>query len=188
MRSVFHPTLKVPPPPDRCTDVIAALDPGPNFGFATYHPFPAVTGMNFDLYTWELGKDGHINVEDIIVGLCHVYEQARLLAPLSLDMNMYLIIEKFEFRKDDQLRDKIDFTAAEYVGVAKFVGWKLLDDHVIMQGSSEAKAFWTDDKLRALGLYGDTRHSRDALRHVLKYMTFKRRQRWLLNALKEDAT
>lgn len=190
--SQHHPRLRINPPPERTERVIVAVDPGPHFGIATYHPYPGVEGMNFDLRTENIGKEGHGQIEDFLLTIHDgMVETARRHRPKTDDVydDVYsvLVIEKFEFRKDDaENRSRIDFTAAEYVGVCRFVGWKLFDE-VVMQGASEAKGFWTDDKLRALGLYGDTRHGRDALRHLLRFMTFRSfmNQKWLLQALKE---
>lgn len=190
MNSVFHPSLINLPPQERLHRGIVAVDPGPHFGVATYHPFPGVPGKHFDLYTYELEKDSHYQVWDILEehrnAMRWIQDGCKVESDGDHELvcgDTVLIVEKFEFRKDDaELRSRIDFTAAEYVGIAKLYGIQKFH-YWIAQGASEAKAFWTDDKLRHLGLYGDTRHSRDALRHLLKYMAFTRHEKWLLEML-----
>jgi hypothetical protein len=95
------------------------------------------------------------------------------------DAPFYIVCERFDFRKDDQRRDKIDYISREYIGVVRL--YKKTSDHRVilrMQGSSEAKAFWTDDKLKRVDMYyTKSKHARDATRHFLYYVTF---------ALKDD--
>jgi hypothetical protein len=98
------------------------------------------------------------------------------------------VCEKFEFRKDDQARDKIDYTAAELVGTVKtYAGVEGFD--LIMQGSAliGRTAFWSDDnkKVKQLGLYKPecAPHGMDALRHVLYYVTFTLNDHYYLGKL-----
>ena len=89
-----------------------------------------------------------------------------------------IICEKFEFRKDDQARDKIDYLPAELVGVVKLYAYQNPHIKLTMQGSSliGSSAFWSDDnkKVKQLGLYNSKAapHGMDSLRHVLYYVSF----------------
>jgi hypothetical protein len=140
---------------------ILAIDPGPTTGFAYYAddwPKPCVGAWQVKLPK----EDGHKRLWIILQGL--KFEK--------------LILERFEFRKDDQKRDKIDYTAAEYVGVCTLFA-RLEGIELILQGSAQvgASAFWADDnrKVRQLGLYNSKAapHGMDGLRHLLYHLTFK---------------
>ncbi len=187
------PKLLKPPPPDRTKLAIIAVDPGPGCGIAAYHPYPGAEGYNFDTYTLELGDEGHSWLEATLVGLIENLRYFMRDDPATNSVltteGVVLICEKFEYRKDDvENRDRINYMAAEYVGVCKFVGQTHEDEVVsfVMQGASEAKGFWVNDKIHRLGLHGSTRHEMDALRHLLKFMTFNLNQDWLLHALKKE--
>ena len=129
--------------------------------------------------TYSIGRDGHSYLDIILRDLRGYFSGIEFIT---------LIIEKFEFRKDDaEFRDRIDFTAAEYVGISKLVGWREYDS-TVMQGAAEAKGFWDATKMRQLGLYAPgQRHANDAMRHLLKYMAFDRNQKWLFTPLKDKS-
>jgi hypothetical protein len=97
-----------------------------------------------------------------------------------------LIIESFEFRKDERDREYINYDAGEYVGVAK-VWAQLSNTYYIVQNAAKAKGFWDDDKLKRVGLYKQLkdRHQRDAARHWLHYDTFTHGNHDWLFMLKE---
>lgn len=194
MLSASHPVLRLPPPKSRCNDAIVAVDPGPGCGIATYHPHPAVECMNFDTMTLELGKNGHMYLRDKLQELGSMLHRTSIVEE-GPDLTI-MVLEKFEYRKDDsEQRERIDYTAAEYVGVAKTVAWEYSTgdyvnpyDSLVMQGASEM-AFWDNDKLDRLfkpGTFGDTRHAKDAMRHLLKYMAFTRRENWLFTPLRKE--
>jgi hypothetical protein len=88
----------------------------------------------------------------------------------------WLVVEKFEFRQSDRHRDKISYVPAEVIGALKYTHarqWTNLNVILVMQGASQGKGFWDDDKIRKLGLWKPgERHAMDALRHVLHYRTF----------------
>jgi len=183
-----HPRLRVHPPKDRTKYAIIAVDPGPGCGIATYHPWPAIPGMNFDTETLELEDDGHLwlntRLRQILNELCTPTDDP-IAGEAHAVGDVIMVCEKFEFRKDDaDQRDKIDFKAGEYVGVAVLTAM-MQNISYHLQGASEVKKFWTDNKLRKLELWdsGQSRHERDALRHLLKYMTFGLQQQWLLDGL-----
>lgn len=94
-----------------------------------------------------------------------------------------IVLETFEFRKEDaQNREYIDYSTGEFIGVVRLF-CELTETTCHLQGASEAKAFWNDDKLKRVGLWlpgRANRHVRDATRHWLHYQTFKRGdQSWL---------
>lgn len=83
-----------------------------------------------------------------------------------------LVLESFEFRKDKE-REYIDYSTGEYVGVVKlFAG--ISNTPLVVQNAAVGKGFWSDNKIKRAGLYSvcDSRHTRDAMRHWLKYYTF----------------
>jgi hypothetical protein len=96
-----------------------------------------------------------------------------------------MVLESFEFRKEDTGREYINYSTGEYVGVCK-LGAILKGMYLIVQNSATGKGFWNDDKLKRAGVYGicDSRHSRDAMRHWLKYWTFNRNDKEFLFKLK----
>jgi hypothetical protein len=70
--------------------------------------------------------------------------------------------------------------SVEYIGIVK-LHQQVFGTTVVWQSATTAKAFWTDDKLRAYGLYAPgMKHARDATRHYLYYQTFTLRNRGLL--------
>jgi hypothetical protein len=100
--------------------------------------------------------------------------------------NDKVIVESFEFRKDERDREYIDYDAGEYVGVVKL--WcQLTDTYYVVQNAATAKQFWNDDKLKRVELYKllKDRHQRDAARHWLHYDTFTQNNQEWLYRLKE---
>jgi len=54
-----------------------------------------------------------------------------------------------------------------------------------MAGAAIAKGFWTDDKLKQIGLWvPNLGHAMDATRHVLRYRTFQLEETSLLRVFK----
>jgi hypothetical protein len=64
-----------------------------------------------------------------------------------------------------------ELISAEYIGIVKYWCKTHLGVGLVMQTSSEGKGFWTDDKLKACGLWKISKHTRDATRHLLTYIT-----------------
>ena len=142
------------------------------------------------------------------MGICTYETDSRSLAATQIAMTLpdflrwlsttrprptKLIIEPFTFRKDDQGRAKIDYTPAEYVGVATaYCGLHRIP--VLRQQASVAvgsTAFWGDSrdgnaKLRQIGVWDPfiAPHGIDALRHMLYYLTFKMGDDFWLRKLK----
>lgn len=110
---------------------------------------------------------------------------------------LHIVCERFDFRKSDQERDKIDYIAAEYVGVVKLFAklYKHSNVKLIMQSASQVKEhkgnkenppFWTAAKMEHLGLWiPGIPHAMDATRHYLYYRTFTLGDKTLLYKLKD---
>lgn len=123
--------------------MIVALDPGRTTGWATY----------------DLGEHMHAG---------QWVEPLSVYSELS-DMRPTLIVcESFLFRQ----KIKIDFTPVEVIGVVKLFCYQS-GIELVMQTPSQAKHFFTDDRLKERGLYqAGQPHANDATRHMLYYLEF----------------
>lgn len=110
--------------------------------------------------------------------------------------NYRIVCESFQNRGMDK---RIE--AAEYIGVVRlteqirnhkqqgtytdlteFVYWQTAS---VIKGNDSKKIFWTDDKVKHLGLWvPGQRHAMDALKHLLHYMTFTLKDERWIRALK----
>jgi hypothetical protein len=139
---------------------VYAIDPGPHTGIF-----------------YMKANDPHRVTLDYTDGLVkrpleHLYYWLMRMVDPDTDTVVY---ETFEFRKEDaKEREYIDYSTGEYVGViglyCDMTGVKNR-----RQMASEGKGFWTDDKLKRVGLYvpgKEQRHARDATRHWLHYTSF----------------
>lgn len=138
------------------------------------------------------GEDYHQELFDFLVQTA----ENRIMAPL------HIVCERFEFRKEEQDRDKIDYKAVEYIGVIKLFAkmYRRSGVKLIMQGASSTcgeTAFFGDNKntkrvpyggnqrLKALGLWLPGKpHAMDATRHYAYYRTFVLNDQTFLCALK----
>jgi hypothetical protein len=78
-----------------------------------------------------------------------------------------VITESFTYRRQDYAI----LTSVEYIGVAKLYCQER-EMPLVQQPPSAAKALWTNDKIKRLGLWRpNERHAMDALRHLLYYVT-----------------
>lgn len=158
---------------------LLALDPGGTTGWAAWQ---LVNGHKEIFETGELtGDNHHMALWDLL--------HRHLVDTVMLGGSMTVIVENFEFRKDERDRYKIDYIAAEYVGVAKaYCGYQQnrgFDISFVVPGASQGKGFWNDDKLKRVGMYHrNSRHIRDATRHLLRYRTFELGDRTLLDKLR----
>ena len=78
-----------------------------------------------------------------------------------------IVFERFENRGNQAAR----LISLEYIGVVKL--WASFNQpNLVMQSASQAKGFWTNDKLKACSLWKGTslKHAMDATRHVLYYL------------------
>jgi hypothetical protein len=64
-----------------------------------------------------------------------------------------------------------NFPAAEVIGVIKSTALEM-SIPVIEQSASQGKTFFTDQKLKILGIDVGKRHARDAIRHAAYYLVF----------------
>lgn len=157
---------------------IDALDPGGTTGVAMFEQ-EIIQGEwigkpKFDFL--QLGPEPHHS------GLFTLLE-------LRFTFNHHIVCESFQNRGMDK---RIE--AAELIGVVKLseqirelkslgatsghVHWQTAS---VIKGNDSKKIFWTDDKVKHLGLWvPGQRHAMDALKHLLHYMTFTLKdERWI---------
>lgn len=137
---------------------IMAIDPGVTCGFAT-------TG--FDVEDKKAFEKKFIMHDGFIDVINNFYPDV-------------LVMEKFVMTH----RDKTDFTAIEFIGLGRWFAQRRRIPF-ILQPPALGKSYFTNDKLKHLGLYLAGRpHAMDARRHLLQFMM---RQEILdLNLLKEQ--
>jgi hypothetical protein len=137
---------------------IWAIDPGPHTGIFYMLPDGKPNWVTLD-YTTDVVQDPHRNL------------YLWLMQMVDPDKDT-VVCETFEFRKEDaKNREYIDYSPGEFVGAIK-VYCQMTGCKHKMQTASQAKGFWTDDKLRRVGLYALGKHNRDATRHWLHYVSF----------------
>ena len=81
----------------------------------------------------------------------------------------HIVIETFVFR---QAKSRINLTAVEVIGIVK--EWaRQFNAKVYEQTPSQAKHYFTDDRLKERGYYyPGMQHARDAARHLLYALEF----------------
>lgn len=126
---------------------VVALDPGTTTGIAVFDDY------NEGETEWErtqLGPQAH---------------HLQLFDHLCYHDPDIVVCESFIF----QPRRKVILDSVEYIGVAKL--WCEDEKKPLkLQTPAQGKAFWTDDKIRSLGLWQASRpHAMDATRHLLFY-------------------
>lgn len=136
-----------------------ALDPGETTGVAV---------VKSDKRPWEI----------VVAQLGPNPHHSTLYDLLTLWEPEYIICESFQNRS----QDAVNLMAPEYIGVVKaYQQGALHRPSLIMQSSSQGKAFWDNDKLRKYGAYArGMKHARDATRHYLYYQSFTRNDHSLL--------
>src|SRR5688500_9687577 len=83
-----------------------------------------------------------------------------------------IICESFEYRPY-QSSPSISLVSRDLIGVVQLFG-KEQNIPVFMQTASQGKGYYTNEKLKELGLYVRGQdHARDATRHLLYWFTFK---------------
>jgi hypothetical protein len=161
---------------------ILTFDPGGTTGWCYYEMCAGREKLERGQFE---GKDYHQELFDFLVQTA----EDRIISPL------HIVCERFEFRKNEQYRDKIDYKAVEYIGViklfAKICGQSSVK--LVMQSASAAcgeTAFFGDgkegnEKLKQLGLWLPGQpHAMDATRHYAYYRTFVLNDQTFLHALK----
>ena len=144
----------------RINNTIASFDPGGSTGLAEIilHTNSATTS------TVTFGP--------------HVHHQ-EIWAYLNFIKPGKIICESFDFRKSDQQREKIEYISAEYIGIIRLYA-QMNNIPLVTPSAALGKGFWTNEKLKAAGFVWKTKHEADALRHLLRYLTFDlNMQAWL---------
>lgn len=136
---------------------IIALDPGFTTGVALFD-------SNLDL-KYETTQ---------VQGIYGVWDALHMGAPYDL-----IIYESFLY----QHRDKVDLRPVEAIGVIKLYA-EVKNIRTVSQTPATGKRFWTDPKIKKLGLWQPSQvHGMDAMRHLLYYMAFELKRVELLEAL-----
>ena len=148
-----------------------AIDPGPHTGIAIW--FPDTFTYKFEtLYLGPFPKlvtlDGDGN------------PHLTLMEWLKENVDKYdhLIVERFEYDRDKaRTLPKIDYSAAEYLGVVKLFAQKndMADFCCQTRQAVGRNAFWNNGKLSKMSLLKagtQYKHEMDALRHLLYHYTF----------------
>lgn len=110
----------------------------------------------------------------------HHHELWLVLHGVEPDM---IICESFDYRKSDESREKIEYISGEYIGIARLYA-RLHNFPFVTPSAALGKGFWTNEKLRAAGMVWSTKHEADAMRHMLRYITFDLRNGYWLQKLK----
>lgn len=141
---------------------IVSFDPGKTTGVAVFYAdFPLGVGEH-DLTLEQLGPENH----------------HRALWNLLCDYNpTEVICERFQFRQ----KLGADYHAPEYIGVIAL--WcEMFNVPLHMQTPAQAKGFVPNRRLHELHLYEQNkRHSMDALRHLVYYITATLKDPWFLS-------
>lgn len=147
---------------------IVSLDPGGTTGWVTWTS-PAKGPEEFTC--GQFGPDEH---------------HKRLFSFLE-DQHIHqtvVVCESFEFRQNRQ-RDNINLMSREYIGVTKLFGQER-NVPVVFQTAGAAKAFVTDQKIKAMGLWAPGyKHAMDAMRHLITYMVQKQERYDLIKCWKD---
>lgn len=136
---------------------IVAFDPGFTTGVARY------------------GKDTDLRYETTQVqGILELWDCLHMGTPYDL-----IIYESFLYQR----RDKVDLRPVEAIGVIKLYA-ELNNIEIGSQTPARGKRFWTDTKIKKIGLWESGQpHAMDALRHLLYYKTFVRMEQGILKEL-----
>lgn len=102
-----------------------------------------------------------------------VLTEFDLLDEIDAFQPNYLICEDFEYR--NRARTGLDLTPVKLIGIVRYYGQSPTNKcKVTIQKASKGKSFWSNDKLKAAGLYiRGLPHGRDAARHLLHWMMFE---------------
>lgn len=141
---------------------IVAFDPGFTTGVAFYNEWAEPDGP---YWTSE------------VAGLKALWNIIHEEAPYDR-----VVYESFLYQR----RDKVDLRPVEAIGVIRL--YCILSDIIpVAQTPAHGKRFWTDDKIKKIGLWEPGKvHAMDALRHLLYYQAFQLNQTHLLERLKDD--
>ena len=160
--------------------MIIGIDPGDTTGLAVW----VSATDNWRMYQVGPCKDDE-QLKKVLVTLSDVVTHVEPFGPGS-EGCIHIVLEPFQFRKDDSYRDKIDYIAAEVIGAIRVWAYERSFVRLIMQGASYGvEGFWSDEKVKKIGLWlRGKRHAMDATEHVLMYRTFKLNDQSLLMLLR----
>lgn len=164
--------------------MIIAVDPGGTTGIARW----CNPKLLPDVPEWTRFEIGPCNEDGKLRHVVNSLSNCTLGAqPFSAgECSIHLLVEPFQFRKDDSHRDKIDYIAGEVIGAIRM--WAYERSHVCLhrQGASYGvEGFWSDEKVKKIGLWKrGERHAMDATKHILMYRTFKLDDQSLLMLLR----
>lgn len=163
---------------------ILALDPGGTTGYCLFRPALQM-----------LPDRGHLGPEehhlDLWKFLADIYK-ATVGTPDKPE-ELHIVCEQFEFRQTERHRDFINYIPREYIGVVKLFYQTTRSSQYLspqtpqlhFQSAAQAKGFWTDEKIKKLGLWvPGQKHAMDATRHYLYYRVFTLGDKSLLHKLR----
>jgi hypothetical protein len=144
---------------------IIAFDPGGTTGVAIYD-----TDTEREWTRFELGPKEH---------------HAALWALLAEEV--HIVYETFDYqRRDVEFGVSLELISREYIGIIKLHREYLEEGGVYVELHPQKPAqrmFWTDEKLKKLGLWVSSEHERDATRHLLYHLCFTLNDKKYLYAL-----
>ena len=151
---------------------IVALDPGGTTGWATWHGGNLLLGgQGFN--SGQMGPSEH-------------HEELYDFLSFEQTQDFQVVTESFEYRQ--QQRPTVVLISKEYIGVAKlWIAKRQKRGRIVEQTAGKVKPFWTDDKVKKLGLWNSgQQHANDAMRHLLHYMVFDKSAYGMQNPLSRE--
>lgn len=148
---------------------VLALDPGVTTGWAKITvPRMSIWGEEpARIVEWSTGQlRGRIS--DQVWATC---DMIRIVQSLAYKIGPAVVVEDFDFGRP--LKDPEVYTPVYFAQMLRFCFERTAltnDAQLFMQGRDIAKSSFTDERLRAAGVFaarGQTDHERDALRHGL---------------------
>lgn len=150
------------------------IDPGGTTGIASWMP-PKDPMKPISQQSWRTVQIGPCDQDMSLVAiLAELNNIVRQCEPFHNDQPFLTVgFESFDFRMEERYRDRIDYTAAEVIGALRCWGLDRKAVHLVRTGAGLGKGFWTDERIKALGLWvPNYRHAMDAMRHLLRYRSF----------------
>jgi hypothetical protein len=153
--------------------LIIALDPGNTTGVAWQYAGRTDYGTDEAPHcSSEIGLRALLGGLGTIVAEAPPVDTSSTMARM-VPAGVTVIYETFDFRHDESFRDKIDYTPAEVIGALRCWALDRYNITLVKQNAATGKGFWTDEKVRKLGLWvPGRRHAMDAMRHLLRYQVF----------------
>jgi hypothetical protein len=168
------------------TYTVTALDPGGHTGIAMFAQSLMVNPDNEVEWLGSGSVPLSARFDFLTLGPGEHHEKLLRFLEHQRHDNMHLVCESFQNRGMGK-----EIVSAEYIGVVKaFVQesnqmtmfrereWYFEQVAATIKGNDNV--FWTDDKVKQLGLWApNRRHEMDALKHLLHHMTFTLQdERW----------